>query len=44
MKQILQNLKNGATEIVEMPAPPCGRGQVLIHTTRTLVAAGTWPH
>lgn len=41
MKQILQNLKNGATEIVDVPAPACGRGQVLIHTSRTLVSAGT---
>jgi len=41
MKQILQNLKNGATEIVEVPEPACGRGQVLIHTSRTLVSAGT---
>ena len=43
MKQFLQNLKTGVTEIV-VPAPPCGRGQILIHTSRTLVAAGTWPH
>ena len=41
MKQILQNLKNGATEIVEVPAPACERGQVLIRTSRTLVPAGT---
>lgn len=41
MKQLLQNLKNGATEIVEVPAPACGRGQILIHTSRTLVSAGT---
>jgi len=31
MKQLLQNLKNGATEIAEVPAPgAAGRGQVLI--------------
>ena len=41
MRQILQNLKNGATEIVDVPPPGCGRGQVLICTTRTLVSAGT---
>ena len=41
MQQILQNLKNGTTEIVEVPAPACGRGHVLIRTCRTLVSAGT---
>lgn len=41
MKQILQNLKTGATEIVEVPAPAVGRGQLLIRTSRTLVSAGT---
>ena len=41
MKQLLQNLKNGATEITEVPAPGVGRGQVLIRTSRTLVSAGT---
>jgi len=41
MKQILQNLKNGATEILEAPVPACGRGQILVQTSRTLVSAGT---
>lgn len=41
MKQILQNLRTGATEITEVPCPAVGRGQVLIHSTRTLVSAGT---
>ena len=41
MKQILQHLNTGATELVELPAPNAGTGQVLIHTTRTLVSAGT---
>ena len=41
MKQILQHLKTGATELAELPAPNAGAGQVLIHTTRTLVSAGT---
>lgn len=41
MKQILQNLKTGATEIVEVPLPAVGRGLVLIRTSRTLVSAGT---
>ena len=41
MKQILQNLKTGATEVAEVPAPCPGAGQLLIRTTYTLVSAGT---
>lgn len=41
MKQILQNIKNGATEISDVPTPAVGRGQVLIRTSRTLVSTGT---
>jgi len=44
MRQILQNLKTGATELASVPAPGAsgvGRGQVLIRTFRTLVSAGT---
>ena len=41
MKQILQNLKDGNTEIAEVPCPRAGRGQLLLRTTRTLVSAGT---
>ncbi|MFA6413682.1 MAG: bi-domain-containing oxidoreductase, partial [Syntrophales bacterium] len=41
MKQILQNLKTGATEIVDVPAPAVGRGRLLIRSSRTLVSAGT---
>ena len=41
MKQILQNLKTGATEIVDVPASAVGRGRLLIRTSRTLVSAGT---
>ncbi len=41
MKQILQNLKTGVTEVAEVPAPCAGAGQLLIRTTRTLVSAGT---
>jgi len=44
MKQILQNLKNGAIALVDVPAPGAaviGRGQVLIQTARTLISAGT---
>jgi len=41
MKQILQNLKTGVTEVAQLPSPRAGAGQLLIHTTRTLVSVGT---
>src|SRR5438552_12525049 len=41
MKQVLQNLRNGATELTEVPSPLAKRGQLLIHTRRTLISAGT---
>lgn len=41
MKQILQSLKTGATEVVDVPCPRPGRGQLLIRSSCTLVSAGT---
>ena len=41
MKQILQSLKTGATEVAEVPCPAVRRGQLLIRSTRTLVSVGT---
>lgn len=41
MKQVLQNLKSGATQVVEVPAPGAVPGQLLIQTRRTLISAGT---
>lgn len=41
MKQVLQSLKSGHTEIAEVPAPAARRGELLIATSRTLVSAGT---
>ena len=41
MKQILQSLKSGATEVADVPAPGVSRGGLLIHTSRTLISAGT---
>jgi predicted dehydrogenase/threonine dehydrogenase-like Zn-dependent dehydrogenase len=41
MKQILQNLKTGATEVAEVPCPYPQRGQLLIRTRRSLISAGT---
>jgi len=37
MKQILQNLKSGETELAEVPCPTVGRGQVLIRTQASLI-------
>ena len=41
MKQILQNLANGQTEIADVPCPRVPPGHLLIRTTRSLVSAGT---
>ena len=41
VKQILQSLKTGVTELVEVPAPRVRPGQVLVQTSRTLLSAGT---
>jgi predicted dehydrogenase/NADPH:quinone reductase-like Zn-dependent oxidoreductase len=41
VKQILQNLGTGATELVDVPAPRVAAGQLLIRTTRSLISAGT---
>jgi len=41
VKQILQSLKNGETEVADVPAPKVRPGHLLIATTRTLVSAGT---
>jgi predicted dehydrogenase/threonine dehydrogenase-like Zn-dependent dehydrogenase len=41
MQQIIQNLKTGATELLETPVPTCASGQLLIATRRTLISAGT---
>lgn len=41
MKQLLQNLKNGLTSVIEVPIPTPQAGEVLIHTAASLVSAGT---
>ena len=41
MKQILQHLDNGTTEVVDVPCPSAGTGELLIGTIRTLISAGT---
>lgn len=41
MKQVLQNLSDGVTQIVEVPAPNATSGQLLIRTSTSLISAGT---
>lgn len=41
MKQILQNLSTGQSELVEAPAPQARRGRLLIDTTVSLISTGT---
>ena len=41
MKQILQSLKTGTTEVAEVPCPAVRSGQLLIRSSRTLVSVGT---
>ena len=41
MKQVLQNLKTGITEVTDVPCPRAGRGQLLIRSSHSLVSAGT---
>lgn len=41
MKQIIQDLKSGATILEDVPAPMVKSGCVLIKTTRSLVSLGT---
>ena len=41
MKQVLQNLKDGSTQVAEVPCPRVAHGQLLIRTTHSLVSSGT---
>jgi len=41
MKQILQNLSNGETTLVNAPCPKLQKGSLLISSRNTLVSAGT---
>jgi threonine dehydrogenase-like Zn-dependent dehydrogenase/predicted dehydrogenase len=41
VKQILQSLKTGRTEVADLPIPSIKSGQLLIKTTHSLVSAGT---
>ncbi|MCP4665389.1 MAG: Gfo/Idh/MocA family oxidoreductase [Deltaproteobacteria bacterium] len=41
MRQLTQNLKDGAMAILEVPAPLCGKGQVLVRNHYSVISAGT---
>jgi predicted dehydrogenase/threonine dehydrogenase-like Zn-dependent dehydrogenase len=41
MKQVIQNLRDGSVDVIEVPEPQGGRGKLLIATTVTLISAGT---
>lgn len=41
MKQLLQNIKTGEAQVVEVPAPQPGEGKALVRTAASLVSAGT---
>jgi predicted dehydrogenase/threonine dehydrogenase-like Zn-dependent dehydrogenase len=41
MKQVLQSLKDGTTHLAEVPSPRASAGHLLVHTSTTLVSAGT---
>ena len=41
MKQVVQNLKNGETQVIDVPVPSIQKGQLLIQTAASLVSAGT---
>jgi len=41
MKQLIQHIRTGQAEVVDVPAPDAGSGQVLVQTAASLVSAGT---
>ena len=41
MKQVLQNLKSGVTEVTDVPSPIVRPKHVLIQTRQSLISAGT---
>lgn len=41
MKQILQNLASGTTEVADVPTPRCKSGHLLIQSLTSLISAGT---
>jgi len=41
VKQVLQSLADGATQLADVPSPGAGRGGVLVNSTTSLISAGT---
>lgn len=41
MKQVVQNMKSGKTEVIEVPTPGVRAGTILVRTAVSLVSAGT---
>src|SRR5689334_4193309 len=41
MKQVLQSLKNGETQVMDLPSPQLKPGHLLIRTANTLISSGT---
>ncbi|MGH7703158.1 MAG: bi-domain-containing oxidoreductase [Gemmatimonadales bacterium] len=41
MRQVLQHLRSGSLEVVEVPVPACRPGGVLVRTSASLISAGT---
>jgi len=41
MKQVLQNLRNGETQVADVPVPAVKAGHALVKTAASLVSAGT---
>jgi len=41
MKQVLQSLKTGVTELADVPCPAVARGRLLVRTRATLLSSGT---
>lgn len=41
MKQVLQNMKTGETQVEDVPVPQVGEGAALVKTNASLVSAGT---
>ncbi|MFZ5809119.1 MAG: bi-domain-containing oxidoreductase [Chloroflexota bacterium] len=41
MKQVVQNLRSGKTEVIEVPFPQLKAGHILVQTSASLVSAGT---
>ena len=41
MKQVVQNMKTGKTDVIDVPAPDVKTGCILVRTAASLVSAGT---